>query len=202
MYCRARPGRLANFSRWARHCEVWTPAAKVSWLLNHLIPLAGFVVIMQSFGQCNLGLWRLLGMHVRRPVADNILLSRTPADFWRRWSWPIHLWLYRYVYEPSGAKRHHGRAVLTVFLVSGLLHEVLAGVAIGRVTGHQTLYFMTSALGVLASPMLLRLERFGVMGEIAMRGVTVLFLAASAAIMFASFDMILPMYQKHTWLNW
>jgi D-alanyl-lipoteichoic acid acyltransferase DltB (MBOAT superfamily) len=159
-------------------------------------------VIIQSFGQLNLGLWRLLGLRARRPVADNILLSRTPADFWRRWSWPIHLWLYRYVYQPCGGRRRHVRAVLVVFLVSGLLHEILAAVAIGRVTGHQTLYFMISAIGVLASPTLLRLERFGLSGEIVMRGMTILFLAASATIMFASFGMILPIYHKHIWLNW
>jgi hypothetical protein len=187
---------------WMTTMSLLLVQAKQSWLANHLILLAGFVVIMQSFGQASLGLWRLLGMRVKRPVADNILLSRTPADFWRRWSWPIHLWLYRYVYEPCGGRRRHVRAVLLVFLVSGLLHEVLAAVAIGRVTGHQTLYFITSAIGVLASPLLVRLARFGLTGEIVMRAVTILFLAATASLMFASFDMVLPIYRKHIWLNW
>jgi len=56
-----------------------------SWWVNHLIVVGAFVVIMQSFGQVMYGKWRLRGFRVR-PLVDNILLSRTPADFWRRLS--------------------------------------------------------------------------------------------------------------------
>jgi hypothetical protein len=176
-------------------------ASRNSWLVNHLIVLAGFVIIMQAFGQFCYAKWRLRGLRVR-PLIDNILLSRTPADFWRRWSWPMHAWLYRYVYLPSGGRRHLVRAVLAVFFVNGLMHEAVAFVAIGRVTGHQTLYFMVSALGVLASPALERLSSFGWAGEALMRAITLTFLGASAALMFVSIHYVTPIYVKHIWLMW
>jgi hypothetical protein len=103
-----------------------THPANASWLVNHIILLAGFVVIIQSFGQLNLGLWRLLGLRARRPVADNILLSRTPADFWRRWNISLSTWFRDYVYIPLGGSRSTGglwiRNVLATFLLSGLWH--------------------------------------------------------------------------------
>jgi hypothetical protein len=180
---------------------VLSDASSNSWWVNHLIVVGAFVVIMQSFGQVLYGKWRLRGFRVT-PLVDNILLSRTPADFWRRWSWPMHLWLYRYVYKPAGGKRHFVRAVLAVFLVSGLLHELLVYSAIGRVTGHQTMYFMISGLGVLASPALDRLGQFGLIGQILMRAITLTFLAVSAALMFVTIHYIFPIYMKHIWLMW
>jgi hypothetical protein len=176
-------------------------ASSNSWWMNHLIVVGAFVVIMQSFGQVLYGKWRLRGFRVR-PLVDNILLSRTPADFWRRWSWPMHLWLYRYVYQPAGGKRHVVRAVLAAFAVSGLLHELLAYAAIGRVTWHQTLYFMISALGVLASPGLEWLGQLGLIGQILMRTITLTFLATSAALMFVTIHYVFPIYVKQIWLMW
>ncbi len=180
---------------------VLSDASSNSWWVNHLIVVGAFVVIMQSFGQVMYGKWRLRGFRVR-PLVDNILLSRTPADFWRRWSWPVHVWLYRYVYKPAGGKRHFVRAVLAAFLVSALLHELMMYAAIGRVTGHQTLYFMISGLGVLASPGLEWLGQLGLIGQILMRTITLTFLAASAALMFVSIHYVFPIYVKQIWLMW
>lgn len=176
-------------------------ASRNSWIVNHLIVVAAVAVVMSAFGQFCYAKWRLRGLRVR-PLMDNILLSRTPADFWRRWSWPIHLWLYRYAYLPAGGKRHELRAILWVFFVSGVLHELLAFIVLGRVTGHQTLYFMISALGVLASPSLERLTQFGWIGEALMRAITLTFLAASSAVMFVSLHYFMPIYVKHIWLMW
>jgi hypothetical protein len=178
-----------------------THAAASSWLLNHLILLAAFVVLMQSLGQALLGLWRLRGLRAG-PIVDQILLSRTPAEFWRRWSWPIHLWLMRYAYEPCGGRAHHVRATLATFLASGLLHEALVVIAIGRPTGHQTAFFMLSALGVLASPPLLRLSRTGIVGQFIARAVTITFLAATASLMFITFNYLMPIYAQRIRLMW
>jgi hypothetical protein len=178
-----------------------TDASKRSWLVNHLILLAGFVIIMTAFGQFSHGAWRLMGLRAR-PVVDNILLSRTPADFWRRWSWPIHLWLYRYVYLPTGGNRRPVLSVLVVFFASGVLHEVLVLAGLGRITGHQTLYFMISALGVLASPALERLASRGPSGNVLARAMTLSFLAITASLMFVTFHFLLPVYHHPGWLAW
>jgi D-alanyl-lipoteichoic acid acyltransferase DltB (MBOAT superfamily) len=172
-----------------------------SFWLNHLVLLIGFVIIMQSFGQLCLATWRLRGLRAR-PIVDNILFSRTAAEFWRRWSWPMHLWLYRYVYVPSGGKRHPVRAVLAVFMTSAILHELLALAAIGRVTGHQTIFFSLSALGVLASPALEKLARFGLAGQILMRGLTFSFFSFTAIFMFATLHFVFPLYAADSWLFW
>jgi D-alanyl-lipoteichoic acid acyltransferase DltB (MBOAT superfamily) len=171
------------------------------WLLNHLLLVVGFVVVMTAFGQVNLGLWRLLGVRAR-PVMDHIWLARTPADFWRRWSWPIHLWLYQYVYIPCGGRRRAFWALLAVFAFSGLLHELIAFVASGRITGHQSAFFGLSAAGALASPLLERIGRRGLVGEALIRLVTLLFLVASSALMFVTVDAVLPLYATRWWLMW
>ena len=182
---------------------ILTPASEESWLLNHLIVLAAVIVIVGAIGQALLAVWRLQGIPARRPINDAILLSRTPADFWRRWSWPIHAWLRQYAYLPAGGTRHHVRATLWVFLVSGLCHELLFFLVTGRVRGHQTLFFMISALGVLASPALERFaRRRGIAGEVLVRAATITFLAATAALMFASLNYVTPIYVKRIWLIW
>ena len=172
-----------------------------SWLVNHLILVVGFTIVMTSFGQASLALWRLMGLRVQ-PVARQIWLARTPADFWRRWSWPMHHWLYQYVYLPCGGRRRVALSVLAVFAVNGILHEVLAFVATGRLTGHQSAFFGISAVGVLASPMLEAVGRCGFFGEVLIRLVTLLFLAASAALMFATIDAVTPLYATRSWLMW
>jgi D-alanyl-lipoteichoic acid acyltransferase DltB (MBOAT superfamily) len=131
-------------------------------------------------------------------MVDNIWLSRTPADFWRRWSWPVHTWLNRYVYTPWGGRARAGLAVMMSFLVSGLAHEVMAGVGLGRVTGHQTAFFLISGLGVLASASLEKLARWGVAGEILMRLATIVFILASGTLMFTTLDYFVPLVAQKT----
>jgi hypothetical protein len=197
----AAAGGVAAATAWLALHLIFEGPGRHGWLVNHLILVVGFVMVMTAFGQANLGLWRLLGLRAR-PVMDRIWLSRTPADFWRRWSWPIHLWLYLYVYLPCGGRRRAVRSLLAVFAVSGLLHEVSAFVAVGRVTGHQSAFFGVSAAGVLASPVLEGIARRGVVGEVFVRSVTLVFLAASAALMFVTVDAVLPLYATRWWLMW
>lgn len=177
-------------------------AVQRSWLLNHLIVAAALVVIMQSLGQVLWGLWRLQGFMFVRPVADQILASRTPADFWRRWTWVTHAYLWRYVYLPLGGRRRHIRAVMGVFIVSALVHEFLFAIVLGRATGHQTLFFLISGVGVLASPLLERLGQRGWAGQALMRLITLSFLASTAALFLVTVNSITPIYVKSIWLMW
>ena len=206
----AQPGRIMRFSAavvliplsWSLASHLLAmPWSQNSWLINHLIFAGAFVLVMSAFGQCATAVWQIQGS-AHKALVDNILLSRSPAEFWRRWSWPMHLWLYRYVYIPAGGKPHHVRATLMVFLISGLLHEFIAALAIGRITGHQMLFFMVSAVGVLISPALERIERRGLVPNAMARAFTLSFLVASSALMFATLDYILPVYYKHVWLLW
>jgi hypothetical protein len=194
-------GGTIAIASWLAMRLIFEGPGRHGWLVNHLTLAVGFVIVMTAFGQVNLGLWRIMGLRVR-PVMDRIWLARTPADFWRRWSWPIHLWLYQYIYRPCGGRRRAVGSVLAVFAFSGILHEVLAFVAIGRITGHQSAFFGVSAAGVLASPMLERVGECGVVGEVFIRSVTLIFLAASAALMFVTVDAVMPLYATRWWLMW
>jgi len=180
---------------------ITSPLSAHSWLFNQLILALAFVLIMTAFGQCATVAWQLQGSSTK-PLVDHIFLARTPAEFWRRWSWPMHQWLYRHVYLPAGGKLHHVRATLLVFFVSGLLHELIAALAIGRVTGHQMLFFMLSAVGVLLSPALEKLQQHGLFGQTLGRVFTLSFLVATSAFMFATIHYIFPVYNKHIWLLW
>ena len=192
---------------WVLSSRIITTTAAVErfWMLNHLIVLAALIVLMGALGQALLAIWRLQGFPVHRPVNDNILLARTPADFWRRWSWPIHGWLMRYGYHSdiAGGRPHHVRATILVFLVSGVGHEILFFAALGRATGHQTLFFLASAPAVLASgPMERFAHRHGKPGELAIRAATIAFLIVTSPLMFVSFHYVMPIYMKRIWLMW
>jgi D-alanyl-lipoteichoic acid acyltransferase DltB (MBOAT superfamily) len=53
-------------------------------------------------------------------------MSRSPADFWRRWNISLSSWFRDYVYIPLGGSRHGtwawARNVLVTFLLSGFWH--------------------------------------------------------------------------------
>ncbi len=199
---RATVAGAAGAATWiaARYLIIDGPARE-SWVVNHVILRAAFVIVMTAFGQVNFALWRILRFR-SRPLVDRIWLSRTPADFWRRWSWPIHLWLYEYVYLPAGGRRHGTGPVIAVFAVSGILHEIISFVAIGRLKGYQIAFFAVSAIGVLASPVLERIGKTGILGTAMMRTATILFLSASAVLMFRTIDLVIPLYAMTPKFMW
>jgi hypothetical protein len=171
------------------------------WLLNYLIVVAAFIVIAEAAGQAVLALGRMIGYR-GKPIVDKIWLARTPAEFLRRWNWPAHALFYHYVFVPCGGRNRLISATLMVFLVSGLGHELLAGAGLGRVTGHQTAFFLLSGLGVIASPQIERLAQWGVQGEIVMRLTTIVFMLATATLMFATLNYFVPMFNAPAWLAW
>jgi hypothetical protein len=180
---------------------VLTEAGRNSWILNHLIVVVAFVIIFQSVGQCCLGVWRMLGLR-SKPLVDNVVFALTPAEFWRRWSWPIHTWLFRHVFIPVGGRHYFFRATLAVFLASALMHEVMAFVGLGRMTGHWTLCFLLATLGVLASPVLESFARRGIAAQIVTRIITMVLLVITAIPAFVGINYFVRLYHKDIWLMW
>jgi hypothetical protein len=67
---------------------------------------------------------------------DNPLASRTPSEFWgRRWNTWVNHMLYRYVFMPSGGRRHPVRGTLAAFAVSAAVHEAFVAVGTLAFTG-------------------------------------------------------------------
>lgn len=96
--------------------------------------------------------WRLQGFAVR-PLFRNPLLSRGLADFWaKRWNLSFSQMMARTVQRPVRAKLGARPAMLAVFLVSGLLHELAITLPVQSGYGLPTLYFVLHGVAVVLEP--------------------------------------------------
>ncbi len=101
--------------------------------------------------QTNTVLWRLAGAPAAFFMTSNVLGAYSPADFWRRWNRPMHRWLLENVFRPLGRWRCPRVAMIATFAVSGLLHEYLFAVALRRVTGYVTAFFLLQGVAALVT---------------------------------------------------
>jgi hypothetical protein len=176
-------------------------ALQASFALDHAVKLFIFVLTIESLAEALCGLERLAGYNTR-PVIDRAFLSRTPAEFWRRWNNRVQPWLYWNVFLPSGGRRAPLRGVLATFLFSAVLHELAFAFATSRFTGYQFAFFTIQAPAVIASPALERLAAaWPVVGSMIARAATVLWIAATSIFFFHGVDLIFPfVYVSESWL--
>jgi hypothetical protein len=167
-------------------------AVRSSFVLNHAVMLPTFVLAIESLSRALCGLERLAGFDTT-PIIRNAYLSRTVFEFWRRYNYRTHDWLYRNVFQASGGRRAPVRSLLLVFLVSGLFHEVTFAVATSRWAGYQLAFFTIQGPAALASGRLERLaRRGGIAGKIAAHGATILFMAVTSVLFFDGVSTIFP----------
>lgn len=163
-----------------------------SFVLDHVVRLLIFVPTIESISRVLYGLERLAGFDTR-PIIRNAYLSRTVAEFWRRYNARVHDWFYRNVFEVTGGRRAPVRSTLLVFLFSGLFHEAAFAMATSRWTGYQLAFFTLQGPAALASGRLMRwARRGGVARGIAARGATILFLAATSILFFDGVSRVFP----------
>ena len=163
-----------------------------SFALNHAVILPIFVLAIESLSRALYGLERLAGFDTT-PIIRNAYLSRTVSEFWRRFNYRTHDWLYRNVFQPTGGRRAPVRSLLLVFLVSGLFHEVTFALATSRLTGYQFAFFTIQGPAALASGRLERLaRRGGIAGKITAHGATILFIAVTSVLFFDGVSKIFP----------
>jgi hypothetical protein len=163
-----------------------------SFVLNHAVILPIFVLAIESLSRALYGLERLSGFDTT-PIVRNAYLSRTVSEFWRRYNYRTHDWLYRNVFQPSGGRRAPVRSMLLVFLVSGLFHEVTFALATSRLTGYQLAFFTIQGPAVLASGRLERLaRRGGIAGKITAHAATILFIAVTSVLFFDGVSKVFP----------
>lgn len=83
------------------------------------------------------------------PVMRNPLRSTSLAEFWgRRWNTAFHELAARYTFRPMRRFIGPAFASLFVFLVSGLIHELVISVPARGGYGLPTAYFLVQGLGV------------------------------------------------------
>jgi hypothetical protein len=163
-----------------------------SFALDHVVMLLVFVLAIESLSRALCGIERLVGFDTR-PIVQNAWLSRSVSEFWRRYNYRMHDWLYRNVFEVSGGRRAPIRSMLTAFLVSGVFHELAFALATSRITGYQLAFFTIQGPAVLASRKLERLaRRGGIAGKLAAHGATIAFIAVSSVLFFDGVSKIFP----------
>ena len=121
---------------------------------------------------------------------DKPYLARTPAEFWRRYNRVIGQFLHENVFKLGNGRRHPLRATMLAFFVSGLFHEYLFWLAIGRSPGLQMTFFLLQGAAVAAT---LRVRPKGP-SSICWWLLTWTFMLLSSVPFFTSFEHMIPVY--------
>mgnify|MGYP002391522336 CR=1 FL=1 len=141
-------------------------------------------------------LMRLLGSPALELMIAPIL-SRTPADFWRRYNRPVNQFLHEHVFLRAGGLSRHGPAILLAFFVSGLIHEYVFLAPIGRVCGYQMAFFLLQGAAVAATARFRPQAGLAALSALA----TAAFMLASASLFCASLNAVAPFYVSEV-PNW
>jgi hypothetical protein len=161
--------------------------------VDHACLVLIFVPVIESVSRVLYGLERLAGFDTA-PIVRNAYRARTVAEFWQRYNYRVHDWLYRNVFPVAGGRRAPVRSVLLVFVFSGVFHEAAFALATSRVTGYQFAFFALQGPMALASRPLERLaRRGGIAGRVTAHGVTILFLSVSSVLFFHGVSKVFPM---------
>jgi len=159
------------------------------FVLEHLAKVAVVVAETALLANIAAAVWRSLGGLGLIPMR-NLLTVRTPGEFWLRWNIPAQQFFHEYVFIPAGGRRHWARGVMATFLVSGLIHEYVLGIAAGRVLGSQMAYFVLQGIAVVVWRRSLApfgMATFSIVLALA-------FQIASSVLFFSGVNAILPFY--------
>jgi len=120
-------------------------------LLTGWLGMAGLVFVLHfgSFHLLSLG-WRTVGVNAM-PVMNNPLRSTSLTEFWgRRWNTAFHELAVEFTFKPLRSIAGATGASLLVFLISGLIHELVISIPAHGGYGLPTGYFLIQGLGVAA----------------------------------------------------
>jgi len=180
----------------------WTTTVRLlqsNFALDHAFKMLLFVPTIEAISRVMFALERLAGFDTK-PVVRNAFLSRTTSEFWQRYNYRVHDWMFRNVFRPVGGARAPARGVVTVFLFSGLFHELMFGIATSKFDGCQLLFFLLQIPAVLASGPLERFaRRHGTPGRILAHSATIMFLAATSILFFKGVNRVFPFLYARPW---
>lgn len=120
-------------------------------LLSGWVAMVGVVFVLHfgTFHLLSLG-WRSRGVNAM-PIMQNPLRSHSLAEFWgRRWNTAFHELAARFTFRPLRSVVGSVNATLVVFLVSGLIHELVISIPARGGYGLPSGYFLLQGLGLTA----------------------------------------------------
>jgi hypothetical protein len=130
---------------------------------------------------------------------DRPFTARTPADFWRRYNRNVQQFFWHDVFSGRSTRRAPILAMLLVFCLSALLHELLFYAAVGRVQGYQIAFFAIQGIAATLT------ARVKVKGRFLVPWVagTLTFNLLTSVVFFASIHSIAPFYSRRlpVWLQ-
>ena len=118
-------------------------------LIQGWICLLGLVLLLH-FGSFHLIalFWQSLGV-CAQPIMAAPILSRSLSEFWgKRWNRGFRQLAFDLIFQPLHMSIGAGAAGLSVFLVSGLIHDLVISVPAHGGYGLPTGYFLLQGLGV------------------------------------------------------
>jgi alginate O-acetyltransferase complex protein AlgI len=93
--------------------------------------------------------WRAAGISAQH-IMHRPLFAKSLSDFWgRRWNLAFRDVAHRFVFQPAATRFGSIWATTTVFLVSGVIHDVVISVPAGGGFGLPTLYFVIQGAALL-----------------------------------------------------
>ena len=148
------------------------------------IGMIGLVLLLHFgfFHVLSLG-WRFRGVEAE-PLMDFPIKASSLSDFWgRRWNRAFRDVAFAHIFRPLVGRVGVARAMMAVFIVSGLIHDLVISVPVRGGWGGPTLYFVLQGVGLLAERSRLG-QRFGFGRGLTGRIVCVLFVVAPLGLLF------------------
>jgi hypothetical protein len=166
---------------------IWVIARRIpegESLLRGWIGLFGLIFLLH-FGSFHLLalFWQTNGINAA-PIMSSPILSKTLSEFWgKRWNLGFRQLAHEFIFTPL--QRHAGASVagLLVFVVSGLIHDLVISVPARGGFGLPTAYFVVQGLGVVFERSTLA-RRIGLQKELPGRIFTLVVTAAPAFGLF------------------
>ncbi len=118
-------------------------------LLRGWIGMLGLIFFLH-FGTCQIAalFWQFLGVDAQ-PIMNAPLRAASISQFWgKRWNLGFHHLAHNFIFSPLHKTLSAGAATFLVFLISGLIHDLVISVPTQAGYGLPTAYFLLQCTGM------------------------------------------------------
>ncbi|MGZ8939412.1 MAG: MBOAT family protein, partial [Limisphaerales bacterium] len=129
---------------------LWGAAPLFNGLVAGWIGMIG-MVLMLHFGLFHLlaAFWRTQGVGAE-PIMNRPLCARTLSEFWgERWNRAYNELMHRFIFRRTVGWAGAAGATMLVFVISGLIHDLVISVPAQGGYGLPTIYFVIQGIGLM-----------------------------------------------------